>query len=196
MWCKYIILPSPPPPPPPPVNHSLGGATLSPVVIVIITVIGTFVLLIGYYYMMSKYCSRNYESSVLLRQRVDHNVGTGEPELGVDGHDQVDDHSNHVPWIVLSKGLDEDVIKSIRVCKYKKDDGFVTSTDCSVCLGEFEEDESVKLLPKCSHAFHVYCIDTWLKTHLNCPLCRANVRCDVKPSQPVSPQVPLPHDHQ
>ncbi|GAB2211129.1 hypothetical protein Droror1_Dr00016421 [Drosera rotundifolia] len=45
----------------------------------------------------------------------------------------------------------------------------------TVCLTEFEEGEDLRLLPMCSHAFHVFCIDTWLRSHKNCPLCRAPV---------------------
>ncbi|XP_039173490.1 RING-H2 finger protein ATL52-like [Eucalyptus grandis] len=37
------------------------------------------------------------------------------------------------------------------------------------------EDETLRLLPKCNHAFHVPCIDTWLQSHTNCPLCRAPI---------------------
>lgn len=48
-------------------------------------------------------------------------------------------------------------------------------TECSVCLSEFKEDENLRLLPKCSHAFHLQCIDTWLKSHSSCPLCRVNI---------------------
>lgn len=33
----------------------------------------------------------------------------------------------------------------------------------------------VKILPKCKHAFHRECIDTWLKAHVNCPICRTTV---------------------
>ncbi|KAI7743026.1 hypothetical protein M8C21_032691 [Ambrosia artemisiifolia] len=182
-WCKYIVLPSPPPPPPLSTNDS-GGAALSPVAIVVITLIGTFFLLMGYYYMISRYCSREVSYNL--------DIQTHDLELGVDVRDEPDDHSNYVPWVVVGKGLDEGFIKSISVFKYKKEDGLFTCTDCSVCLGEFQENESIKVLPKCSHAFHVYCIDTWLKTHLNCPLCRANVCCDVKSSRPVSPPPLLP----
>lgn len=53
------------------------------------------------------------------------------------------------------------------------------SSDCAVCLSEFEEEERLRLLPKCSHAFHVPCIDTWLKSHSNCPLCRAGISVTV-----------------
>lgn len=48
-------------------------------------------------------------------------------------------------------------------------------TDCSVCLSEFQQDDTLRLLPKCSHAFHIQCIDRWLKSHTNCPLCRAPI---------------------
>ncbi|KFK41655.1 hypothetical protein AALP_AA2G155700 [Arabis alpina] len=37
------------------------------------------------------------------------------------------------------------------------------------------DDESLRLLPKCNHAFHISCIDTWLRSHTNCPLCRAGI---------------------
>ncbi|KAG8376883.1 hypothetical protein BUALT_Bualt09G0110400 [Buddleja alternifolia] len=45
---------------------------------------------------------------------------------------------------------------------------------CAVCLGEFKEGEGVRVLPECTHVFHMLCIDKWLNNHYNCPLCRAN----------------------
>ena len=42
---------------------------------------------------------------------------------------------------------------------------------CAVCLCELSEGERVRRLPKCSHAFHVACIDTWLERRAKCPLC-------------------------
>nr|XP_043630768.1 RING-H2 finger protein ATL51-like [Erigeron canadensis] len=195
-WCKYVVLPSPPspqppPPPPPPLVNDLGGSgtTLSPVVIMIIALIGTFSLLIAYYVIISRYCSRNNESS-MLSSRVVVNQENRDLEIVVDGIDQDDDNSSYVPWLVLGKGLDEAMIKSITMCKYKKGDGLVLCTECTVCLGEFQEDESIRLLPNCDHAFHVHCIDTWLKTHSNCPLCRANVCFEVKDSTCSSPPPP------
>ncbi|XP_076892048.1 RING-H2 finger protein ATL52-like [Bidens hawaiensis] len=58
----------------------------------------------------------------------------------------------------------------LAVHKYTKE--FKEGT-CAVCLGEFEENEDVRIMPECSHVFHVSCIDMWLFSHDNCPLCRA-----------------------
>ncbi|KAK9051282.1 hypothetical protein SSX86_027909 [Deinandra increscens subsp. villosa] len=59
----------------------------------------------------------------------------------------------------------------LAVHKYSKE--FKEGT-CVVCLGEFEEDEEVRIMPECAHVFHVSCIDMWLFSHDSCPLCRAN----------------------
>ncbi|KAK2991377.1 hypothetical protein RJ640_023446 [Escallonia rubra] len=82
---------------------------------------------------------------------------------------------DHPIWYITTVGLQPSVISSITVIKYKKGDGLIEGTDCSVCLSEFQEDETLRLLPKCSHAFHIPCIDTWLRSHTNCPLCRAGI---------------------
>lgn len=47
--------------------------------------------------------------------------------------------------------------------------------ECAVCLNKFEPSEVLRLLPKCKHAFHVECVDTWLDAHSTCPLCRYRV---------------------
>lgn len=84
----------------------------------------------------------------------------------------------HPIWFIRTEGLQQSLIDSITVFKYRKEEGLVDGTVCSVCLGEFEQEESLRLLPKCSHAFHTPCIDTWLRSHKNCPLCRAPVVLD------------------
>ncbi|KAI5642038.1 hypothetical protein M9H77_00366 [Catharanthus roseus] len=141
-------------------------------------------LLVSYYAIISKYCKNrelsrreNQYPAILDSEENQENAG----------------NHNHEPWHVPTNGLDESLIKSITIFKYKKGDGQVEGTDCSVCLSEFQEDESLRLLPKCNHAFHSVCIDTWLKSHSNCPLCRANI-VFISPLPPVSesPSSPLP----
>ncbi|KAF3435642.1 hypothetical protein FNV43_RR22733 [Rhamnella rubrinervis] len=80
-------------------------------------------------------------------------------------------------------GLDDSVIKTIPLSLYTAKNRLLR--DCAVCLIEFEDDEYVRTLPVCSHAFHVDCIDMWLRSHANCPLCRAGI------FRPESPFVPL-----
>ncbi|XVF52344.1 hypothetical protein PTKIN_Ptkin05aG0011100 [Pterospermum kingtungense] len=158
----------PPPPPPIEFDYDVSGPKFSPLVIAIMGILASALLLVTYYTIISRYCG-NMEST-----RGQENEDTAEV---------LEENLNplaHEPWheawqTSTTTGLDEALIKSIAVRKYRKGDGKVEGTECSVCLSEFQEDESLRLLPKCSHAFHVSCIDTWLRSHSNCPLCRANI---------------------
>ncbi|KAL6911858.1 hypothetical protein ACP4OV_000663 [Aristida adscensionis] len=172
-WCYFIF-----PPPPPafdiagPDGDDSSGPTFSPLVIAIIGVLASAFLLVSYYTIVSKYCG-TFSSlrSLVLGPGRDRGGGGGGGGGPGGGGDRGQEQWNVTP----SDGLDETLINKITVCKYKRGDGFVDSTDCSVCLGEFRDGESLRLLPKCSHAFHLPCIDTWLKSHSNCPLCRCNI---------------------
>ncbi|KAG8054879.1 hypothetical protein GUJ93_ZPchr0001g30416 [Zizania palustris] len=48
------------------------------------------------------------------------------------------------------------------------------ATQCPICLGEFEEGDKVKTLPRCGHVFHPECVDAWLRSRPSCPLCRSS----------------------
>ncbi|XP_049406670.1 RING-H2 finger protein ATL16-like [Solanum stenotomum] len=75
-----------------------------------------------------------------------------------------------------SRGLDELVIREIPTFPYSKNRvGERSFRRCVVCLNEFKEDEMLRLLPKCSHAFHLDCIDIWLQNNASCPLCRTSI---------------------
>ncbi|XP_008809337.2 RING-H2 finger protein ATL74-like [Phoenix dactylifera] len=43
---------------------------------------------------------------------------------------------------------------------------------CAICLSDFANGEKIRVLPACSHRFHVGCIDTWLLSRCSCPTCR------------------------
>ncbi|CAN6461087.1 unnamed protein product [Victoria cruziana] len=168
-WC-YIVYP-----PPPPIDLDDSSSTFSPLVIAVIGILASAFLLVSYYTVVSKWC-RNRDRSTGRSQR--------DPN---ESFDETHHPSLSEPWHPLNSGLDESAIRSIAVCKYKKGDGLIEGTDCSVCLSEFQEGESLRLLPKCSHAFHISCIDIWLQAHSNCPLCRASVAYNAVPIS-----VPLP----
>lgn len=60
--------------------------------------------------------------------------------------------------------------------------GRISVSECAVCLSEFVEQERVRLLPNCSHAFHIDCIDTWLQGNARCPFCRSDVTLPAAPA--------------
>ncbi|CAN6480082.1 unnamed protein product [Victoria cruziana] len=80
------------------------------------------------------------------------------------------------------RGLDPVVIESFPTFVYSTVKALKLgkgALECAVCLSEFEDDETLRLLPQCSHAFHPECIDAWLASHVTCPLCRANLQVDL-----------------
>ncbi|XP_075503271.1 RING-H2 finger protein ATL13-like [Primulina tabacum] len=75
-------------------------------------------------------------------------------------------------------GVDQSFIDTLPIFNYKAIIGVKDPFDCAVCLCEFEGEDKLRLLPKCNHAFHMDCIDTWLLSHSTCPLCRASLLPD------------------
>ncbi|OAY38266.1 RING-H2 finger protein ATL74 [Manihot esculenta] len=76
---------------------------------------------------------------------------------------------------LASTGLKKSALKQIPVVIYGAAGIHMTATDCAICLGEFLDDEKVRVMPKCSHGFHVRCIDPWLESHSSCPTCRQSL---------------------
>lgn len=67
-----------------------------------------------------------------------------------------------------------------------------SSPDCAVCLSRFHPHDQLRLLPSCRHAFHSTCIDTWLRSSLSCPLCRASILQEAPPLPFPPPPPPAP----
>ncbi|CAJ2664396.1 unnamed protein product [Trifolium pratense] len=83
-------------------------------------------------------------------------------------------------------GLDQAVINTLPIFSYKDLLGLKEPFDCAVCLCEFSDQEKLRLVPMCSHAFHMNCLDTWLLSNSTCPLCRANISSCSFPLENVS----------
>ncbi|KAK2376510.1 RING-H2 finger protein ATL63 [Trifolium repens] len=68
------------------------------------------------------------------------------------------------------KGLESTIVSTIPtfVSEEKTEE-----LECVICLSYIEKGEFVRKLPKCGHVFHVECIDMWLNSHCNCPICRS-----------------------
>ncbi|TKY52731.1 RING-H2 finger protein ATL16 [Spatholobus suberectus] len=143
-------------------------------VIVVLSILATVLLLLSYFTFLTKYCSNWRQVNPmrwisLLRAR-----------------------HNEDPFIAFSpamwnRGLDESVIREIPTFQFiKGEEGEDQNVyGCVVCLTEFKEHDVLKVLPNCNHAFHLDCIDIWLQTNSNCPLCRSSI----------SGNTPCPLDH-
>lgn len=51
---------------------------------------------------------------------------------------------------------------------------------CAICLGEYQEKEVLRIMPKCGHSFHLSCIDVWLRKQSTCPVCRLSVQDSIQ----------------
>lgn len=60
---------------------------------------------------------------------------------------------------------------------------------CAVCVSEFGDNERLRSLPKCEHAFHPECIDPWLAENSTCPVCRANLSQGTESTQSTAEEV-------
>ncbi|XAR70767.1 hypothetical protein NMG60_11027751 [Bertholletia excelsa] len=70
-----------------------------------------------------------------------------------------------------------EVVESLPLKLYSKSQKHLNeeAAQCYICLVEYEEGDSVRILP-CHHEFHRACVDKWLKEiHRICPLCRGNI---------------------
>ncbi|XP_030454369.2 E3 ubiquitin-protein ligase Os04g0590900-like [Syzygium oleosum] len=162
-------------------NDGSGSARFPPAVIVVIGILGGVFLLVSYYFIIAKCClhRRRRRRSRSRDQPASDGGGGG----GGGGEEVVDeDRVDHPIWYIRTVGLSPAAISAIAMCEYRKGEGLVEGSDCTVCLSEFSDGETLRVLPKCGHAFHVPCIDTWLRSHTNCPLCRA----------PIVGPIPLP----
>ncbi|KAG0493028.1 hypothetical protein HPP92_006426 [Vanilla planifolia] len=73
-------------------------------------------------------------------------------------------------------GLDPVLLSSFPTKKFGDHFPAGREIQCTVCLSEYQEKDLVRILPLCGHAFHVFCIDIWLKQHSTCPVCRISLR--------------------
>nr|XP_009405146.2 PREDICTED: RING-H2 finger protein ATL52-like [Musa acuminata subsp. malaccensis] len=167
-FCQPPFPPSPPPPAPiqePSTTVRFRHSTLLPslpIAAASLLAAAAFLLLVTFFFL--RRCRR--------RRAAADEEQFGASEDGVGGV-EIDHHV----WYIRTTGLDESTIRAVTAWAYKADDGVLgeSPADCAVCLSELRDGELVRLLPKCGHAFHLTCVDTWLRSHVNCPLCRAPV---------------------
>ncbi|XP_047318803.1 RING-H2 finger protein ATL43-like [Impatiens glandulifera] len=152
-------LPTPiyPPPPPPPPPHI---ASFKPSVAVIVAALTTMFSLTFLLLLYAKHCKRQNGNTYSRNHRP-----------------AASSSSSRFPPLTnrRNSGVDRTVIDLLPVFRFGALQGQKDGLECAVCLNRFEPQEVLRLLPKCKHAFHVECVDTWLDAHSTCPLCRYRV---------------------
>ncbi|KAG5254238.1 RING-H2 finger protein [Salix suchowensis] len=73
-----------------------------------------------------------------------------------------------------NRGIEKRALKTFPAENYTLEKSKLPGLDtqCVICISEFVLGDRVRVLPKCSHGFHVKCIDRWLSSHSSCPTCR------------------------
>ncbi|XP_020600344.1 RING-H2 finger protein ATL16-like [Phalaenopsis equestris] len=131
----------------------------------IIGILATSIILLSYYLFVTKCCLNLQHFRIISSISSSHLRRRGREDI-------LASHSS----ILDVNGLQECEIQSIPNFRYKRSRFQCSFYECSVCLNEFREEERIRMLPNCFHVFHIDCIDTWLQTHKNCPICRSEIK--------------------
>ncbi|KAK7258832.1 hypothetical protein RIF29_24420 [Crotalaria pallida] len=136
--------------------HTAAVSGLTPPLAIIITVLVAAFFLMGFFSIYLRHCANGANSSVQTHAA----VPRGRPRKAG------------------PRGLDKAVIDTFPMMEYSEVKIHKIGKDaleCAVCLSEFEDSHTLRLIPKCDHVFHPECIDEWLSNHTTCPVCRANL---------------------
>ncbi|XP_010247791.1 PREDICTED: RING-H2 finger protein ATL70-like [Nelumbo nucifera] len=101
--------------------------------------------------------------------------------------------SNQHTIITIEEGVDEATLLSYPKLLYsqaKLRNKDTTASCCSICLADYKNTDVLRLLPGCSHLFHLKCVDPWLRLHPTCPVCRTSP-IPTPLSTPLAEVVPL-----
>ncbi|KAK3018278.1 hypothetical protein RJ639_003546 [Escallonia herrerae] len=145
---------------------SSSGNRISPAVLFIIVILAVLFFISGLLHLLVRFLIK-HPSSAINRQS-----SNGYPE--VSSSDALERQLQQL-FHLHDSGLDQAFIDALPVFMYKEIVGLKEPFDCAVCLCEFSEKDKLRLLPMCSHAFHINCIDTWLLSNSSCPLCRGTL---------------------
>ncbi|KAM3340146.1 hypothetical protein P3S68_030016 [Capsicum galapagoense] len=125
---------------------------ISPILLLAIVIIAIVFFIFGLLHLLIRYCLKMPSfSSISQSNRFPESSGP-----------QVLQRQLQKLFRQHDSGLDQAVIDTLPVFCYKDIRGLKEPFDCAVCLCEFSEHEKLRLLPFCSHAFHIDCIDTWI----------------------------------
>ncbi|PKA63053.1 RING-H2 finger protein ATL46 [Apostasia shenzhenica] len=145
--------------PPPPSSST----RISPAVLFIIVILAVIFFVSGLLHLLVRFLIKKGPSS---------SRSNGSPGTEAAGNSDALQRQLQQLFHLHDSGLDQAFIDALPVFLYKEIVGAKEPFDCAVCLCEFSDDDKLRLLPVCGHAFHLHCIDTWLLSNSTCPLCR------------------------
>ncbi|KAI4347005.1 hypothetical protein L6164_007858 [Bauhinia variegata] len=146
-------------------SPSSSGTRISPAVLFVIVIIAVLFFISGLLHLLVRFLIKHPSSSASTQSNRHHEVSTS---------DALERQLQQL-FHLHDSGLDQAFIDALPVFQYKEIVGPKEPFDCAVCLCEFSERDKLRLLPVCSHAFHIDCIDTWLLSNSTCPLCRGTL---------------------
>ncbi|CAL4967379.1 unnamed protein product [Urochloa decumbens] len=173
---SWLLPPPLPSPPQPPASSALDNveSKISPSILFIVAILAIVFFVCGLLHLLVRHLLR-------LRRRRRRAREDAESVTAFQGQLQQLFHLHDA-------GVDQAFIDALPVFLYRNVVGAAGEGegkdpfDCAVCLCEFTADDQLRLLPKCSHAFHLECIDTWLLSHSTCPLCRRSLLAELSPT--------------
>ncbi|KAM7251085.1 hypothetical protein ACFE04_022968 [Oxalis oulophora] len=146
-------------------KQSSSSGKISPAILVIIVILAIIFFVSGILHLFVRF---------LLKHRSSSSVSESNRYPEISGSEAFQRQLQQL-FHLHDSGLDQAFIDALPVFLYKEIMGLKEQFDCAVCLCEFSEQDNLRLLPLCSHAFHIDCIDTWLLSNSTCPLCRGNL---------------------
>ncbi|MBA0755710.1 hypothetical protein Gogos_000044 [Gossypium gossypioides] len=146
-------------------SSSSSASKISPAVLFIIVILAVIFFISGLLHLLVRF---------LMKHRSPSSVSESNRYPEMSGSDAFQRQLQQL-FHLHDSGLDQAFIDALPVFLYKEIMGLKEPFDCAVCLCEFLEQDKLRLLPMCSHAFHIGCIDTWLMSNSTCPLCRGTL---------------------
>ena len=77
-------------------------------------------------------------------------------------------------YFINCKEINNKICKPVRI--KENDDLIINKECCNICCEDYIVGQYKRTLPSCNHVFHKKCVDKWLKTKSNCPICRNELK--------------------
>ncbi|XP_038895238.1 RING-H2 finger protein ATL46-like [Benincasa hispida] len=153
-------------------SSSSSFSSISPILLLVIVILAVIFFISGLLHLLVRFLLKRSSPSIYQSNRYPERPGSHTLQRQLQQLFRLHD-----------SGLDQNFIDALPVFFYKDIMGLKEPFDCAVCLYEFSDQDRLRLLPICSHAFHINCIDTWLLSNSTCPLCRATLLGSNFPSE-------------